>query len=133
MIQQHRMKVSKQFKVFLTPNHPVRSIFRRMFLYKNVLKKCSKFTGEHPFRSVILIKFQSSFIEITLQHGCSPVNALHIFRTPFPYNTSGRLLVSGSNSLSASILKKCTVVSSLPISYLVNLPFNASKPSTTKK
>ena len=26
---------------------------------------------------------QSSFIEITLWHGCSPVNLLHIFRTPF--------------------------------------------------
>ena len=29
------------------------------------------------------IKLQSSFIEITLWHGCSPVNLLHIFRTPF--------------------------------------------------
>ena len=24
------------------------------------------------------------FFEITLRHGCSPVNLLHIFRTPFP-------------------------------------------------
>ena len=29
------------------------------------------------------------FIEITIRHGCSPVNLLHIFRTPFPENTSG--------------------------------------------
>ena len=29
---------------------------------------------------------QSNFIEITLQHRCSPVNLLHIFRTPFPSN-----------------------------------------------
>ena len=29
-------------------------------------------------------KFQSNFIEITLQHGCSPVDLLHIFRTRFP-------------------------------------------------
>ena len=36
---------------------------------------------------------QSNFIEITLRHGCSPVNLLHIFRTPFPNNTSGRLLL----------------------------------------
>ena len=27
-----------------------------------------------------------------LQHGCSPVNLLHVFRTPFLKNTSGRLL-----------------------------------------
>ena len=34
------------------------------------------------------------FIEITLQHGCSPVNLLHIFGTYFPKNTSGRLLLT---------------------------------------
>ena len=33
------------------------------------------------------------FIEITLRHGCSPVNLHHIFRTAFLKNTSGRLLV----------------------------------------
>ena len=54
-----------------------------MFLGKGVLKICSKFTGEHPCRSVISIKLQSSFIEIIFWYGCSPVNFLHIFRTPF--------------------------------------------------
>ena len=34
-----------------------------------------------------------NFIEITIQHGCSPVNLLHIFRTPFPKNTSAWLLL----------------------------------------
>ena len=33
-----------------------------------------------------------NFIEIALQHGCSPVNWLHIFKTPFLKNTSGHLL-----------------------------------------
>ena len=37
---------------------------------------------------------QSNFIEITLWHGCFPVNLLHIFRTPFPKNTPGWLLPS---------------------------------------
>ena len=32
------------------------------------------------------------FIEIALQHGCSPVNLLHIFRRPFSKNISGWLL-----------------------------------------
>ena len=32
--------------------------------------------------------------EIALWHGCSPVNLPHIFRTPFPKNTSGWLLLS---------------------------------------
>ena len=59
---------------------------------KGVLKVCSKFIGEHPCRSVISIRLQSNFIEITLLHGCSPVNLLHIFRTPFPKNFSGWLL-----------------------------------------
>ena len=34
-----------------------------------------------------------SFIEITLRHGRSPVNLLHIFRTPSYKNTSGELLL----------------------------------------
>ena len=64
-----------------------------MFLVKGVLKICNKFTGEHLYRSVILIKLQSNFFEITLQQGCSPVNLLHILRTPFSKNTSGGLLL----------------------------------------
>ena len=32
-------------------------------------------------------------IEIVLRRGCSPVNLLHIFRAPFPKNTSGRPLL----------------------------------------
>ena len=64
-----------------------------MFLRKGVLKICSKYTGEHPCRSVI-----SNFIEITLRHGCSPVNLLHTFRTPFSRNTSEWLLNGGDNT-----------------------------------
>ena len=36
---------------------------------------------------------QSNFIEITLRHGCSPVNLLHYFRAPFYKNTSECLLL----------------------------------------
>ena len=71
----------------------LRSSHPEVFLRKAVLKICSKFTGEHPCRSVISIKLQSNFIEIALQHGCSPVNLLHISRTPFPRNTSEWLLL----------------------------------------
>ena len=39
------------------------------------------------------LKLQSNFIEIALRHGCSPVNLLYIFRTPFPKNTSRWLLL----------------------------------------
>ena len=64
-----------------------------VLLRKGVLKTCSKFTGEHQCRSVISIKLLCNFIEITLPHGWSPVNLLHIFRTPLPKNTSGWLLL----------------------------------------
>ena len=36
-------------------------------------------------------KVACSFIETALRHERSPVNLLHIFRTPFPKNTSGWL------------------------------------------
>ena len=60
-------------------------------LVKNVMKICTKFKEERPCRSVISIKFLRNFIEITMRHGCSPVNLLHIFKTP--KNTYGGLLL----------------------------------------
>ena len=59
-----------------------------VFLGKDVLKICSKFKGERLCRNAISIKLLCNFIEIALEHGCSPVNLLHIFRTTFPKNTS---------------------------------------------
>ena len=60
-------------------------------------KRCSenmqKIYRRTPCRSTISIKLQSNFIEIRLRHGCSPVNLLHIFRTPFLEDTSGWLLL----------------------------------------
>ena len=44
-----------------------------VFLGKGILKKCSKFTGEHPSQSVISIKLLCNFTEIALRHGCSLV------------------------------------------------------------
>ena len=70
-----------------------RSSHPEVFPGKVVLKIYSKFTGEYPCRSAISIKLLRNFIEIALQHGGSPVNLLHIFRTPFLKNTSGWLLL----------------------------------------
>ena len=64
----------------------------KVFLLKGVLKICNKFTGEHPCKSV-KCNLLCNFIEISLWHGCSPVNLLHVFRTPFCKNTSGWLLL----------------------------------------
>ena len=57
------------------------------FLVKGLLKICSKFTGE---------QFPCNFIEITLRHGCPPVNLLLISRAPFSTNTSGWLLLNAA-------------------------------------
>ena len=45
-----------------------------------------------------------NFIEIALRHGASPINLLHIFRTPFPKNTAGGLLLSYDVSGALSII-----------------------------
>ena len=66
----HLLKLSE--KIFIS-SHP------EVFLRKGVLKICSKFTGEHPCQSVI---------EITLWHGCSPVNLMYILRITFSNNSS---------------------------------------------
>ena len=55
------------------------------------MKIYSKFTREHPCRSTEL---QGNFIEVARQHGCSPVNLLHIFTTPFSKSMSEGLLLS---------------------------------------
>ena len=52
------------------------------------------FNVKHPCRSVISIKLHRNFIEIAFWHWCSPVNSLHISKTPFPRKTSGWLLLS---------------------------------------
>ena len=71
-----------------------RSSHQEVLLRKSVLKICSKFTRDHPCRTPISVKLLCNFIEIALRHGCSPVNLLHIFRIPFPRNTSVWLLLN---------------------------------------
>ena len=87
-----------------------------MFTRKGILKICSKFTGEHPCRIVISRQLLCNFMEIVLLHGCSPVNLLHILRTPFIKNTCARLLLNMVNVLEAlhiSLRKSATECSML--------------------
>ena len=88
-----------------------RSSRPEVFLGKGVLEKCSKFTGEHPCRSAISIKLLCNFIEILLRHGCYPLNLLYIFRTLFPRNTSGWLLLKD-----LSVIYCCSINFSNPLS-----------------
>ena len=69
--------------------------FRGVFLGKGLLRICSKCTGEHPFQSAISLKLLCNLSEIALWQRRSPVNLLHISRSPFPTNTSGGLLLEG--------------------------------------
>ena len=50
---------------------------------------------------------QSNFTEITLCYGYSPVNLPHIFRTPFPRNTSGGLLLESHTYLNKPVAESC--------------------------
>ena len=87
-----------------------RSSHPEVFLGKCVLKICNRFTGEHPCRSTISIKLLHNFFEIALLHGCSSVNLLHIFRAPFPKNTSGRLLLEIFGGLLTGLSKELDVL-----------------------
>ena len=70
-----------------------RSSHSEVFLGKGVLKICSQFAGEYPCRSAFSINLPCNFIETALQQGCSALNLLYVFRTPFLNNTTGRLLL----------------------------------------
>ena len=80
-------QIKKNLQKFFRNNH-----------VDNVMK-CNMEIGNHlditenPCRSVISINLLCNFIEITLRHGCTHVNLLHIFRTPFYKNTCGWLLL----------------------------------------
>ena len=59
---------------------------------RGVLKKCSKFTGKHPCRSVLSIKLQSKFIESHFGVGVLLYICCIFLEHLFPKNTSGGLL-----------------------------------------
>ena len=82
-----RYEYSKVFRNSYFAEH-LQKLPSEVFLRKAFLKICSEFTRELPCQSV-----QSKFIKITLRHGCSPVNLMHIFRALFPKNTSEWLLL----------------------------------------
>ena len=68
----------------------------------HVLKKWKNFTILKCHTIFDHVLKQSNFIVIPLQHECSPVNLLHIFRAPFPKNTSEELLLLSSISYQSS-------------------------------
>ena len=63
----------------------------RGVLRKRCFENVQQIYRRTPCQSTFSIKLLCNFIEIALRHGCSPVNVLHILRTPFNKNNSGRL------------------------------------------
>ena len=84
-------------------NVPGKTIFRKRGSYiitEAALQRCSwekvfwKCTANLPQNTHAKVWFEDS----CLRYGCSPVNLLHIFRTPFPKNITGGLLLIISSS-----------------------------------
>ena len=48
-----------------------------------------------------------NFFEVSLRHGCSPVNLLHIFRTPFYMSTYGGSLLYKRQLILESACQSC--------------------------
>ena len=74
----------KVFKYLASKNANQKQPFRG-----DAMKRCSENMQQiyrRHCRSIILM-LQNNFIEITLRHGCSPLNLFHIFITRFPKNT----------------------------------------------
>ena len=71
------------FQVLRFCSHP------EVFLRKDVLKV----NLQENTHAEVRFQMLCNFIEIARRHGCSAVNLLCIFRTPFPNNTSGWLLL----------------------------------------
>ena len=70
--------------------YPIQKQHFRCVFMKRSSKNMQQIYRRTPMQKWKLI---CNFIEVSLWHGCSPVNWLHIFRTPFPKNTYGGLLV----------------------------------------
>ena len=84
-VKRERRRLTFQDENYRIQKQPPRGIPR---------KRCSE-NMQQVYRRTPIPKcdFNSNCIEITLRYGCSPVNLLRIFRTPFLKNTSEWLLL----------------------------------------
>ena len=94
---------------YLLQKQPPRGVLR-----KTCSENIQQIYRRTPMPKCDFNKVEITLIEITLRHGCSPVNLRHIFRIAFLKNSSGRLLlfllIGASKCISASTsecLKSC--------------------------
>ena len=84
-----KMKLTTAIYLY-AKNKIFRSSPPEVFLGKVVLK-ISKFSGEYPCRSAVLIQLPASnFFETAIRHGCSPVNLLHTFSWEHFYRAASK-------------------------------------------
>ena len=70
--------------------HPtLKRNFKKNRKGENLKKRCTE-NMQQIYRRTSIPKYDFSKVAL----GCSPVNLLHIFRTPFLKKTSGRLLLT---------------------------------------
>ena len=75
--------VSKLHPKWVLEKNKVNSVVTKFCVTSSSLEVFWKYAGN----------LQNNFIEITLRHGCPPVNLLHIFTTSSRQNTSGELVL----------------------------------------
>ena len=105
-----------------------------LLTYLGTAVDCSVYRSSHPEvfpgKGVLKICMQQiyNFIEIAFRHGCSRVNLLHIFRTSFLENTSGRLLLCLPNLYKTihCFTKNHLVVWFLPVVQYIKSAFKMS-------
>ena len=71
----------------------VRKQSSRGVLRKGYSEYMQQILGRTPMPKCDFRKVACNFIEITLRHGYSPENLVHVFRTPFFKGISGGLLL----------------------------------------
>ena len=81
-------------------NRTLLCVFSRKFAayFQNTFSWCSE-NIQQIYRWTPMLEW--NFFEIALCYACSPVNLLHIFRTPFPKITSGGILLKMQSRLAA--------------------------------
>ena len=95
MMFSYRSRMKALIRIILTLNHHK----YKKFLQKQPSRgapreRCSEsiqpIYGRTPMPKC---DFNTFALQLTLRYGCTPVNLVHIFRTPFPTNTSGGLFL----------------------------------------
>ena len=82
-------------------NQPSRGVLR-----KRCSENIQQIYRRTPIRSLISMKMQNYFIEITLRHWCSSVNFLYNFRISFPENTTAQLLLDANKLFIVTITSR---------------------------